>query len=88
MNGAIRVAWFPISLDAIHTEEGKILIRNDACAYLDIGFSAAITIPFFAPHLIKLIATPAYFQGHMVVGILCLFFVLDGYLGISQLGLF
>jgi O-antigen/teichoic acid export membrane protein len=85
--GAIKMAWFPISLDAIQTEDGKILIRNASCGYLGMGFSVAVIISFMAPLVMQIIATPAYFKGHMVTGILCLFFVLDGYLGISQLGL-
>lgn len=85
--GAIRLAWFPISLDAIQTEEGKNLVRNASCVYLGMGFSVSIVIAFIAPMLMQIIATPPYFQGHVVVGLLCLFFVLEGYLSISQLGL-
>jgi O-antigen/teichoic acid export membrane protein len=85
--GAIKLAWFPIALDAIQTEDGKRLIRNASCVYLGTGFSAAIIISFIAPYLMQIIATPVYFEGHLVVGILCLFFVLEGYLRISQLGL-
>ena len=85
--GAIKLAWFPISLDAIQTDEGKKLLRNASSAYLGIGFSMAIFISYFAPIIMKIIATPDYFKGHLIVGILCLFFILEGYLSISQLGL-
>jgi O-antigen/teichoic acid export membrane protein len=85
--GALKTAWFPISLDAVQEEKGKRLIRNASCVYLGLGFSAAIIISFIAPFIIQIIATPGYFKGHLVVGMLSLFLVLDGYLGISQLGL-
>jgi O-antigen/teichoic acid export membrane protein len=85
--GAIKLAWFPISLDAIQEEEGKKLIRNASCVYLGIGFSVAIIISFLAPFVMQIIAPPGYFGGHMIVGMLCLFFTFEGYLGISQLGL-
>ena len=85
--GAVKLAWFPIALDVIQTEAGKKLLRNASTVYLGIGFTAAIIVSFIAPFVMQIIATPLYFKGHLVVGILCLFFVLEGYLGISQLGL-
>jgi O-antigen/teichoic acid export membrane protein len=87
ITGALRMAWLPIAFDAIQTDEGKQLVRNVSCAYIGIGFSLAIIFTFFAPTLIQIISTPKYFEGHLVVGILSLYFVFDGYLWVSQLGL-
>jgi O-antigen/teichoic acid export membrane protein len=85
--GSIKMAWFPIALDAIQTEKGKTLLRNASCAYLGLGFTFAIMISFLSPSVIKIISTPEYFEGHLIVGIMSLFFIFDNYLSISSLGL-
>jgi O-antigen/teichoic acid export membrane protein len=85
--GAVKLAWFPVSLDTIQTDQGKDFIRNASCAYLGTTFSIAIILTFMAPIILQIIVTPLYFEGHKVVGIMSLFFIFEGYLGVSQLGL-
>lgn len=85
--GSIRIAWQPIALDAIQTDKGKSLLRNASCAYFGLGFSATIVLSFFAPTIIEIISPPEYFKGYLVVGLLSLYFVFDGCLSITHLGL-
>lgn len=82
-----RMAFMPIAMDALHSDEGLALYRFMAQAYLGLGFSAVLLLTLSAPFMVGLFASAEYFDGYKVVDVLAMTSVFYGFVQISQGGI-
>ncbi len=65
-----RQAWWPIAMDAIHTEEGPELFRTIARIYLGLGTAAVVLMTAISPFLVRWLTSPAYYSAYPIIGTL------------------
>ncbi|QIZ69368.1 lipopolysaccharide biosynthesis protein [Oxynema aestuarii] len=65
-----RQAWWPIAMDALHTEEGPELFRTIARLYLGLGTAAIVVMTAISPFLVRWLTSPGYYSAYPIVGIL------------------
>ncbi len=74
-----RRAWWPVAMDAIHSEHGKSLFRVIARLYLGLGVTAIVLLTSLSPYLVRWIAAPEYFEAYPIVGILSWYVLFYGF---------
>jgi O-antigen/teichoic acid export membrane protein len=65
-----RKAWWPIAMDAMHSDDGPETFRMIARLYIGLGVAAVIYLTFLAPWLVKGLTGPAFHDAYPIVGIL------------------
>lgn len=63
-------AWWPIALDAMHSEDGPRTFRSIAKIYTGIGVMFIIMLTFLSPYLVKLFVSPSYQSAWLLIGVL------------------
>ncbi len=82
-----RQAWWPISMDAIHSPEGPLLFRTMARLYLGMGSIGIILLTVLSPWLVSFFTAPAYHTAYPIVGILAWQSIFYGFYLISSAGI-
>ncbi len=65
-----RKAWWPIAMDAMHSEDGPETYRSIARLFMGIGVAAVVYLTFLAPWLVAWFTAPAYHSAWPIVGVL------------------
>jgi O-antigen/teichoic acid export membrane protein len=65
-----RKAWWPIAMDAMHSDDGPATFRLIAQGYMGIGVAGAVYLAFLSPWLIKIMTVEAFSEAYPIVGIL------------------
>lgn len=65
-----RKAWWPIAMDAMHSEDGPQTYRSIARLYMGVGVAAVVYLAFLAPWLVGWFTAPAFHAAWPIVGVL------------------
>jgi O-antigen/teichoic acid export membrane protein len=65
-----RKAWWPIAMDAMHSDDGPETYREIARLFMGVGVAAVVYLSFLSPWLVRWLTAPAYHDGWRFVGVL------------------
>jgi O-antigen/teichoic acid export membrane protein len=65
-----RRAWWPIAMDAMHSEDGPETYRMIAQGYMGVGTSGVVYLAFLSPWLLEIMVADAYHEAYPIIGIL------------------
>jgi O-antigen/teichoic acid export membrane protein len=82
-----RQAWWPIAMDALQSESGPRVYRTIARIYICVGVCCIVLLTASSPYLVRLFATPEYYQSYSVIGILAWSSVFYGFYLIGSGGI-
>jgi O-antigen/teichoic acid export membrane protein len=82
-----RQAWWPVSLDAMHSEDGPNTFRTIARLYMGCACAGIVLLTFLSPWLVTTLTGPAYHDSWPIVGILAWQSVFYGFFLISSAGI-
>jgi len=82
-----RLAWWPVALDAMHSEDGPELFRTMARLYLGVGTIAVVLITLMSPYILTWLTTPVYAPAYPIIGILSWYAVFFGFYLIGAAGI-
>jgi O-antigen/teichoic acid export membrane protein len=82
-----RKAWWPIAMDAMHSNDGPETYRMIAQGFMGIGVSGAVYLAFLSPWLLKIMTVGAYSQAYPIVGILAWQSIFYGFYLIAAAGI-
>ena len=55
-----RKAWWPISMDAMQSDDGPETFRMISRLYMGLGVAAVIILTLLSPWLVRLLTAPAF----------------------------
>lgn len=67
---AFRAAWWPMAMEALHSDGGAVLFRTVSRLYLGVSIIGVILLTYFSRLLMRLFSAPDYFSAYPVIGIL------------------
>ncbi len=82
-----RMAWWPIAMDAMHSEDGPELLRTIARLFLGAGAIAVVLITVMSPYILRWFTTPIYEPAYPIIGILSWYAVFYGFYLIGAAGI-
>ena len=82
-----RQAWWPIAMDAMHSEDGPETFRLISRFYMGLGVAAVIILTLLSPFLVRLLTAPAFHSAWPIVGILAWQALFYGFFLISSAGI-
>ncbi|MFX1535016.1 MAG: lipopolysaccharide biosynthesis protein [Promethearchaeota archaeon] len=82
-----RQAWWPVAMDAMHSEDGPALYRTIARLYMGVGSACIVILTAMSPYLVRWFTIPAYFQAYPIVGILSWYSIFYGFYLIGAAGI-
>ena len=82
-----RMAWLPIGMDAMHSDDGPDTFRTIARLFMGIGTSAAVYVSFLSPWLCTWIGGEAYSQAYPIVAALAWQAIFYGFYTIASAGI-
>lgn len=82
-----RQAWWPIAMDAMHSEDGIELFRIIGRCFLGIGLAGVVLLTALSPQLVRWFTPPAYFNAYPIIGILAWHSVFYGFYLIAAAGI-
>lgn len=65
-----RKAWWPIAMDAMHSDDGPQTFRSIARLFMGMGVAAVVYLTFLSPWLVSGFTAPAFHGAWPVVGVL------------------
>jgi O-antigen/teichoic acid export membrane protein len=65
-----RKAWWPIAMDAMHSDDGPETFRMIARLYMGMGTAAVVILTLLSPWLVRWVTAPAFHEAWPIVGIL------------------
>lgn len=65
-----RKAWWPIAMDAMHSDDGPETFRMIARLYMGMGTAAVMILTLLSPWLVRWLTAPAFHEAWPIVGIL------------------
>ncbi|HEY6354103.1 MAG TPA: lipopolysaccharide biosynthesis protein, partial [Burkholderiaceae bacterium] len=65
-----RKAWWPIAMDAMHSDDGPQTFRGIARLFMGLGVAAVVYLAFLSPWLVSVFTAPAFHDAWPVVGVL------------------
>jgi len=82
-----RKAWWPIAMDAMHSEDGPETYRSLARLFIGAGVAAVVLLAFLSPWLVKWLTAASYHQAWPLVGILAWQSLFFGFYSIASGGI-
>ena len=82
-----RKAWWPIAMDAMHSQDGPDTFRLIARLFVGVGAAAVIALTFVSPWLVGFFASSNYFEAWPLVGILAWQSVFYGFYLVASAGI-
>lgn len=82
-----RKAWWPMAMDAMHSEDGPETFRMIARLYMGIGVAGVVILTFISPLLVRWIAAPPFHSAWPLVGILAWQSLFYGFYLIASAGI-
>jgi len=83
----LRLAWWPVAMDAMHSPDGPGLYRTICRLYLGGGASAVVLLTALSPYLLSWFTAPAYREAYPFVGLLALYPFFHGFYMIGASGI-
>lgn len=68
--GVFRKAWWPIAMDAMHSDDGPETFRLISRLYLGLGSAFVVFLVMLAPWLLQVLTAPAYHDTWPIAAIL------------------
>jgi len=65
-----RKAWWPLAMDAMHSEDGPETFRMIARLYMGVGAAAVVYLTFLSPWLVKVLTTSSFYSASSIIGIM------------------
>ncbi len=65
-----RKAWWPIAMDAMHSDDGPETYRTIARMFMGVGVAAVVYLSFLSPWLVGWLTAPAFHAAWPIVGVL------------------
>jgi O-antigen/teichoic acid export membrane protein len=65
-----RKAWWPIAMDAMHSDDGPQTYRAIARMFMGVGVAAVVYLTFLSPWLVRWLTAPAFHDAWNIVGVL------------------
>jgi len=84
---AFRQSWWPLAMDAMHSEQGPDLFRIVARLYVGLMSVGMVLLTAFSPFLLRLFTAPAYHSAYPIIGVLGWHSVFYGFYLISAGGM-
>lgn len=82
-----RQAWWPMAMDAMHSDDGPETFRMISRLYMGAGVSAVLYVTFLAPWLIRWLAAPVFQRSYLIVGLMAWQALFYGYYMIVAAGI-
>lgn len=82
-----RQAWWPVAMDAMHSEDGPALYRTMGRLYLGVASAGVVLLTALSPLLVRWFTPPAYFNAYPIVGILAWHSIFFGFYLIAAAGI-
>jgi O-antigen/teichoic acid export membrane protein len=82
-----RKAWWPIAMDAMHSEDGPETFRLIARLYMGLGTAAVVILTMLSPWLVRWLTAPAFHDAWPIVGILAWQALFYGFFLIASAGI-
>ena len=82
-----RKAWWPVAMDAMHSEDGPATFRMIARLYLGVGTAAVVVLTSVSPWLVRWFTAPSYHKAWPLVGILAWQALFYGFFLIASAGI-
>jgi len=82
-----RQAWWPVAMDAMHSEDGIVLFRTMGRFYLGMATAGVVLLTALSPLLVRWFTPPAYFNAYPIVGILAWHSIFYGFYMIVAAGI-
>jgi O-antigen/teichoic acid export membrane protein len=82
-----RKAWWPVAMDAMHSEDGPETYRAIAQLFMGAGVAAVVYLAFLSPWLVKWLTTPAYQDAWHIVSVLAWQSLLYGFYLVASAGI-
>ena len=82
-----RKAWWPIAMDAMHSDDGPETFRMISRLYMGLGVAAVIILTLLSPWLVRLLTAPAFHSAWPIVGILAWQALFYGFFLIASAGI-
>ena len=82
-----RKAWWPLAMDAMHSDDGPETFRLIARLYMGFGTAAIVILTFLSPWLVQWLTAPAYHDAWPIVGILAWQALIYGFFLIASAGI-
>ena len=67
---AFRQAWWPVSMDALHSPDSSELFRTVARLYLGLGITFVVLLTSLSPLLMRWLCERSYYPAYPIIGIL------------------
>jgi O-antigen/teichoic acid export membrane protein len=82
-----RKAWWPLAMDALHSDDGPETFRMIARLYIGVGSAAVVYLTFLAPWLVHLLTGPAFYSSYPIIGIMAWQSLFYGFFMIGSAGI-
>ena len=82
-----RRAWWPLAMDAMHSEDGPQLFKMIGRLYLGFGIMGIILLTALSPYLVKWFTAADYNSAYPIVGILAWYPVFFGFYLLTAAGI-
>ena len=82
-----RKAWWPMAMDAMHSEDGPETFRMIAQLFMGLGVAAVVYLTLLAPWLVRRFSGPSFHDAHPLVGVLAWQGLFYGFFAIASAGL-
>lgn len=82
-----RKAWWPIAMDAMHSDDGPETFRMIARLYMGLGTAMLVILTFLSPWLVQLLTPHSYHAAWPIVGILAWQALFYGFFLIASAGI-
>ena len=82
-----RKAWWPVAMDAMHSNDGPETFRMIARLYMGLGTAAVVILTLLSPWLVQWLTAPAYHDAWPIVGLLAWQALFYGFFLIASAGI-
>ena len=82
-----RKAWWPIAMDAMHSDDGPETFRMISRLYMGLGVAAVIILTLLSPWLVRFLTAPTFHSAWPIVGILAWQSLFYGFFLIASAGI-
>lgn len=65
-----RKAWWPMAMDAMHSDDGPQTFRMIARLFMGLGVAGVVYLTFLSPWLVKWMTGPEFHEAYPMVGVL------------------
>jgi O-antigen/teichoic acid export membrane protein len=82
-----RKAWWPMAMDAMHSDDGPETFRMIARLFMGVGVAAVVYLTFLSSWLLQWMTGEAFHQAHSLVGVLAWQSLFYGFFLVGSAGL-